>query len=642
MVERREERRLAAILAADMVSYSRLVEADERGTIARQKAHRKELIDPEIAAHSGRIVKTTGDGMLAEFASVVDATECAVAIQRAMVEREAEVSEERRIRYRVGINLGDIIIEDEDILGDGVNVAARLEGLAEPGGVCVSGTVMEHVAGKLDLGFEDLGEQQVKNIEKPVHVYRVLLKPEADDTGIPEELMKPNAWRLGAIATAAVAVIVVAAMAVWWQPWAPNVEPASVERVAFPLPDRPSIAVLAFQNMSDDASQEYFADGIAEDIITDLSKLSGLFVIARNSSFKYKGQAVDVQQVGHEMGVKYLLEGSVRRAGDQVRITAQLIDVETGGHLWADRYDGGLDDVFALQDQVTGHIIDALRVQLTPSQRLAVDASGTDKPAAYDAYLRGLRLLADRRRIDVENNRAAQAEFEEAIRIDPDYALAIAGLAWAKWLHVESINAYDSPAPAFALAEKSLALSDNALAHRTLSKRHLSLQSEFVLTTKNADLAVAALEKARQLQPNDPDILTDLATALSFAGRPDEALTLIQEAMELNPNHPDWYYGALGIALLLTGDSARAVRHLRTWSEAHPSWRVPLIFLAAALANTGKVAAAKLAVARFGALYGIGTKTTLVGVQRMWPMAKPQQDLFLKGLRLAGVKETAN
>ena len=410
------------------------------------------------------------------------------------------------------------------------------------------------------------------------------------------------------------------------------------------LPDKPSIAVLAFQNMSDDPSQEYFADGMAEDIITDLSKLSALFVIARNSSFQYKGQTVDVKQVGRELGVRYVVEGSVRRAGNQVRITAQLIDAETGGHIWAERYDGSLDDVFALQDQVTGQIIDALRVQLTPSERLAVDTRGTDEPAAYDAYLRGLRLLAERKRIDVDANRAAQAEFEEAIRIDPDYALAIAGLAWTKWLSIETINAYDSPDKPFELAEISLGLNDNALAHRVLSKRHFTLQSVVVFSTKKLDLAVAELEAAQRLQPNDPDILSDLAAALSFAGRPQEALTLIQKAMELNPNHPGWYFGPSGIALLLTGESERAVRHLRTWSswsEPNPSWRVPYIFLAAALANSGDVAAAKTAVARFNELYR-GTRTTLRYVRSIWPMAGEQEAVFQRGLRLAGMKETLN
>ena len=314
MAEERVQRRLAAIFAADMVAYSRLMEADETGTIARQKAHRAELVDPQIASHGGRIVKTTGDGMLVEFGSVVDATQCAVAIQRAMAEREADVGEEHRIQYRIGINLGDIVIDGDDILGDGVNVAARLEGLAEPGGVYISDVVHQSVAGKLDVAFEDLGEQQVKNISKPVHAYRVMLD--------------------GA-------------------PAAPSAAPLA-------LPDKPSIAVLPFDNLSGDPEQEYFTDGITEDIITSLSHLRQLYVTARNSTFSYKGQAMDVQLVASELGVRYVLEGSVRKSNNQVRITTQLIDGETGNHLWAERYDRALADIFAVQDEITQTVVGAL------------------------------------------------------------------------------------------------------------------------------------------------------------------------------------------------------------------------------------------------------------------------------------------
>ena len=425
MASEREERRLAAILAADMVGYSRLMEADETGTLATLKAHRSELIDPTIAEYNGRIVKTTGDGMLVEFGSVVDAVASAVAIQRAMVGRNEAVPEGRRIWFRVGINLGDIIFDGDDIYGDGVNIAARLEALADPGGVCISGTAYEHLKTKVDVGYADLGMQQVKNIEEPVHVYSVLLEPDAAGKVISEiPTIRPR-WQLGAAALSLAALVIVAGAAIWWQFLQPRGEPTSVEAVTVPVPDEASIAVLPFQNMSDDKSQDYFADGIAEDIITDLSKIAGLFVIARNTSFQYRDEAVDVAQVGQELGVQYILEGSVRRAEDRVRINAQLIDVATGGHVWAERYDGTLADVFSVQDQVTSRIIDALRVQLTPSERLAVDTHGTNNPAAYDAYLRGLRLLSKRRRLDTEANSEAQLEFEEAIRIDPDYALRL-------------------------------------------------------------------------------------------------------------------------------------------------------------------------------------------------------------------------
>ena len=314
MAPERVERRLAAIFAADMVGYSRLMEVDEVGTLAALKAHRSELIDPTIAEHNGRIVKTTGDGMLAEFGSVVDAVASAVAIQRAMVERNEAVPEDRRIAFRVGVNLGDIIFDGDDIYGDGVNIAARLEALAEPGGVCISGTAYEHLKAKVDVGYADLGEQQVKNIEKPVRVYRVLLEPEAAGKVIGKGRLGRPRRQLGAIAAAAVAVIAIAVAAVWWQPWAPDVEPARAERMAFPLPDRPSIVVLPFDSLSGDPAQDYFVDGLTETIISQLSKTPQLFVIARNSAFTYKNKPVKVRQVSEELGVRYVLEGSFYNA----------------------------------------------------------------------------------------------------------------------------------------------------------------------------------------------------------------------------------------------------------------------------------------------------------------------------------------
>jgi len=342
----RVERRLAGILAADVAGYSRLIEADEEGTLGRLKALRAETIDPKIAGHRGRIVKTTGDGLLVEFASVVDALRCAVEVQTAMAQSNASMPPERRIEFRVGINVGDIVVEDGDIFGDGVNVAARLEGLAEPGGICVSARVQEDVAGRLDLAFEDIGEQALKNITRPVRAYRVV--------------------------TAAGA--------------------ASARASSGPaLPDKPSIAVLPFANMSGDPEQEYFADGMVEEIITALSRIRWLFVIARNSSFSYKGRLVDVKQVGRELGVRYVLEGSVRKGGNRVRITAQLIGAVSGTHLWADRFDGSLEDVFELQDQIALSVAGVIEPALQVAEMRRSAARPTTDLSAYDLTCAGLR-----------------------------------------------------------------------------------------------------------------------------------------------------------------------------------------------------------------------------------------------------------
>jgi TolB-like protein len=371
-------RRLAAILAADVAGYSRLMGADEEGTLERLKALRRELVDPKIAEHRGRIVKTTGDGLLVEFASVVDAVRCAVAVQQAMPERDAGLGADNRIELRIGVNLGDVIVEGDDLYGDGVNIAARIEALADAGGVFVSNTVHDHVRDRLPFVFEDLGEQQVKNIARPVRVYRV-------------------------------------------RDAAPAKTPAAL---ALPLPDKPSIAVLPFANMSGDPQQEYFADGMVEEIITALSRIRWLFVIARNSSFTYKGQPVDVKQIGRELGVRYVLEGSVRKAGGRVRITAQLIDATSGAHLWADRFDGSLEEVFDLQDRVASSVAGVIEPTLLAAETRRLAHRPTDDLTAYDLYLRAYALVMSSSRHMPDALRL----MERAIARDPHYGPA---LAWA-------------------------------------------------------------------------------------------------------------------------------------------------------------------------------------------------------------------
>src|SRR5215468_4198919 len=387
MSEARVERRLAAILAVDVAGYSRLMGEDEDGTLAALRAVRRELGDPKIAEHRGRIVKTTGDGLLVEFASVVKAVRCAVEVQRETIARNAAVPAERRIEFRMGINLGDIIIEDGDIFGDGVNIAARLEALAEPGGICLSAAAHEQVRDRLDIAFDDLGEQQVKNIARPVRTYGVAL---------------------GASSRAAPPV-----------------------RAPLPLPDKPSIAVLPFQNMSGDAEQEYFVDGMVEEITTAIARLPWVFVIARNSAFTYKGKPVDVKQVAQELGVRYLLEGSVRKAGNRVRITGQLIDTTTGAHIWADRFDGALDDIFALQDQVASSVAGAIEPKLRQSEIERASRKPTANLTAYDLYL---RALAQSYRYTEEGLTKAVALARQALAIDPTYTPAAAAIGWFRSL----------------------------------------------------------------------------------------------------------------------------------------------------------------------------------------------------------------
>jgi len=479
----RVERRLAAILAADIAGYSRLMEADEEGTLAALRALRRELADPKIAEHRGRIVKTTGDGLLAEFASVVDAVRCAVEMQREIATRNAPVPVERRIEVRFGINLGDIIIEDGDIFGDGVNIAARLEGLAEPGGICLSAAAHDQVQGKLDLAYADMGEQQVKNITRPVRAYRVVL-------GEP---------------------------------------PRAVPAPALALPDKPSIAVLPFANMSGDPEQEYFADGMVEEIITALSRIRWLFVIARNSSFTYKGQTVDVKQVGRELGVRYVLEGSVRKGGNRVRITAQLIDAASGAHLWADRFDGTIDEVFELQDEVAIKVAGVIEPTLQANEVRRSSERAPQDQTAYDLYL---RALANFPWTSKEQLFEARDLFDRSLARDPRYGPA---LGWAAVCHARI--GYDG------WAEDPEA-----------SRRK----------------ALALVEQALALGDEDPGVLTNAAHVLGFSGEDlSTAIALVDRALALNPSHArGWYIS--GFLRSRAGRYDEAIEHLETSLRLSP------------------------------------------------------------------------
>jgi adenylate cyclase len=480
----RVERRLTAILAADVAGYSRLMGADEEGTLAQLKACRRELVDPKIAEHRGRIVKTTGDGMLVEFASVVDALRCAVDVQRGMVARNAEVPAERRLEFRVGVNVGDIMIDGGDIFGDGVNVAARLEGMAEPGGICVSRRAREDAEGKLDIAFEDAGEQQLKNIAKPIRVYRV---------------------RLDAA--------------------------TSKVRPALALPDKPSLAVLPFQNMSGDPEQEYFADGMVEEVITALSRVRSFFVIARNSSFTYKGKTVDVKQVGRELGVRYVLEGSVRKAAGRVRITSQLIEADSGHHVWADRFEGSLEDIFDLQDRVTESVVGAIVPSLQLAEIERARLKPTENLVAYDLYLRSLPHFWTKTR---EGNDESLKLLRAAISIEPSYSLAKAMAATCHAFRCAQYWASPSDRAEGARFARE-AMTDHRDDPMTLRWAAASL----AYISHEYELARTAIDRALALNPNSAAVLFANGWIRLYLGELAAAIDSLTKALRLSPLDPE-------------------------------------------------------------------------------------------------------
>ncbi len=546
MAEEIFKRRLTAILSADVKGYSRLMRDDEEATVHTLTRYRTAMTHL-IQQYRGRVVDSPGDNVLAEFTSVVDAVNCGVEIQRELAERNAELPENRRMRFRLGINLGDVLEEGKRIYGDGVNIAARMESLAEAGEICISGTVYDAVENKIGLEYDYLGEQEVKNIDKPVRAYRVLSLPgAAAHRVVKAKRAVSRNWRTMVIAMAAV-VIMGAAVVVWhfyFRP--PHMEVVSVKRMAFALPDKPSIAVLPFVNMSGDPEQEYFSDGITEDLITDISQISGLFVIGRNSTFAYKGKRVKIRQVAEELGVRYVLEGSVRKADKQVRINAQLIDATTGGHLWAKRYDGHLDDVFGLQDKIARKIVSALAVQLKAGEQEKVARKETDKIEAYDAFLKGWKHY---RQWTPEDFREAIPYFEKAIELDPNYGRAHAALAS---IYIETtLRIWDWP-QVMGLSGEMAILSQvekylqgamknpTPLAHRVASKRLIILLYH--------EEAIAEAERAIALDPNDADGYAAMADALIYSGKPEEAVDFVKDAMRLDPHNLANYLYILGLA----------------------------------------------------------------------------------------------
>jgi adenylate cyclase len=584
----RVERRLAAILAADVAGYSRLMGADEEGTHERLQGHFRELVNPKINEHRGRVVKNTGDGFLAEFLSVVDAVRCAVEVQRGMTERNEGTPPERRIEFRVGINLGDVIVEDHDIFGDGVNVAARLEALAEPGGICVSRVVRDQVRDKLELSFEDMGEQQVKNIARPVRVHRLVLgeSPPAASMQATEGSTKPP----------------------------------------LALPDKPSIAVLPFQNMSGDPEQEYFADGMVEEIITALSRIKWLFVIARNSSFTYKGQPVDVTRVGRELGIRYVLEGSVRKGGNQVRITAQLIDAANGAHLWAGRFDGSLENVFELQDKVAISVAGVVEPTLQAAEFRRSAARPTNDITAYDLYL---RAIAPIRSGEWEKERYLQALnlLEKAIERDPRYGSALALAAFchealhnAGWANDASLDRREG----LDLARRALRVADNDPEVLGLVARVLGYFGEDLAA------AIALIDRALELNPSFALGWQWSGWLRLWAGQPDVGIGHFETSMRLDPLHGRaGPYLGIGMGHFFARRFENAAATLLLSLQEVPSWVPTYRFLASCYAHLGRLYDARETVAQLRTL-----TDEVVPSATHWRNPE-HRELYLSGLRLA-------
>jgi adenylate cyclase len=585
MAEERLQRRLAAILSADVVGYSRLMGRDEAGTLSRLNALRRELIDPTIAAHAGRIVKLMGDGALVEFASAVDAVTCAIEIQRQLREHDAGGTKAAPIQFRMGINVGDIIIEGDDILGDGVNIASRIEGIAEPGGISISEDAWRQVQGKVAANFVDAGEQSLKNIARPVRVYRLDLAQKA----------------------------------------------ASASQAPRPLPapsDKPSIAVLAFNNMSGDPEQEYFSDGISEDIITDLSKLSELHVIARNSSFTYRGKAIDVKQVGRDLGVGYVLEGSVRKAGNRVRVTGQLIDAATGAHIWADRFDRDLIDIFAVQDELTQEIISALKVKLTPEKKDRLGRKNTIDQGAYDLFLRGRELAWLNTR---SGNIEARKLLGRAVTINPDFAAA---LAFIGFTHVNDyVNGWAE------IPDRSLQ-TGLEIAERAVQIDEAEPQGHYALAIalffhRENDRALAEARRSVALAPNFAQGHHTIARMLTFSGDAAGAINTIDAYMQLDPLYPDMALYFLAEARFSLGQFDEAVMALKQRLGRNPDSATSYALLASCYGHLGRIAESRAAWAE---VMRIAPDFSVERQRRILPFKNPDDfERRVEGLRLAGL-----
>jgi adenylate cyclase len=649
-------RRLAAIFAADVVGYSRLMGVDEEGTHERFKAHLRELVDPKIREHHGRIVKTTGDGVLAEFASVVDAVRCAGEIQRGMADRDLDLAEERRLRFRIGVNLGDVIADGGDIYGDGVNIAARLEALAAPGSICVSGTVRDHIGDRLPYAFEDMGEQSVKNIARPVRAYA--LRPDrVAAVPVPGLPARPSRHSRTIIGTAAAAALVIVCIGWWFWPattfFSRAGKPAEQATAsATPMPTAPaaasisqplvaprlSIVVLPFANLSSDPEQQYFADGITEDLTTDLSRIPGMFVISRNTAFTYQNKPIDTKQIGRDLGVRYVLEGSVQRSGNRLRVTAQLINAETDAHLWAERFDRDIGDLFVLQTEITSRIANALNIELIAAEA----ARPTEHPDALDYILRGRAALLK------PDSRDSYAEaislFEHALALDPRSVGAQISLAGSLSGRV-LIGLSDSRAADLARADELIGRA-LAASPRSVVVHHVKGQ---VLRAQNrCDEAIPEYETALASNPNFVAALNGLGWCKLFAGSIDEVIPLVEQALRRSPRDPGisaWHF-LIGTVHLLQSRTDQAIVWLEKARSAAPAKPFIHINLAAAYALSGDLGRAASELAEARRLSGEGSFSSIAKMKAggLWRSLSPKtraldEATFFVGLRKAGVPE---
>jgi adenylate cyclase len=630
MAEKDFKRKLTAILSADVEGYSRLMGEDEDATIRTLTTYR-ELMSTLIQKHRGRVVDSPGDNLLAEFGSVVDGVRCAVEIQEELRVRNAELPENRRMQFRIGINLGDVVEEEERIYGDGINIAARVEGLAEGGGICISGTVYDSIKNKLSLRYESLGEHTVKNIMEPVRVYRMRVGPEAVSPTGKEEKAGPKRWRWAALAAIVALILVVGAVAIWnFYLRRPSVEPASEERMAFPLPEKPSIAVLPFVNMSGDPNQDYISDRITEQIITYLSMSPGMFVIARNSVFTYKGKPAKIQQVAEELGVKYVLEGSVQTEENRLRLTVQLIDALTGRHLWADSYDRDIKDIFALQDEITAKVLKELHVKLVFGEawrKIAVpenlDFWKMMSKGAYYFY-----------QFTPESNEQARQLWEEAIKLEPEAADAYLSLGYT-YLFRMFFGVSKAPGKdferAFELAQKTIELTDDSI-----GGPH-SLLGLLYSINRQYDKAVEEVEKGVALSPNDAMACRQMAAIYNYVGRTEEAITAAKQAIRLNPCPQTNMLQVLGEALLMAGQYEEAIEAFKKGLHVDPKHNRSMLGLAIAYSLSGREKEAKAIVEEFRMTYPRFSV-------KIWEMRSPYKNqadtaLLVDAMRKAGFPE---